>query len=383
MIYLDNNATTRPAPQVVQAVHEALDGDWGNPSSVHRFGQRARGKLELAREAVAAMLGCMPREFIFTSCGSESVNLAVRGSLNRSGRSVLVTSPLEHSAMREVAQAVETAGAQLVSLPNDEQGRIDLEELESVLSRRANEIALVSIMWANNETGVVQDIAAIGDLCRRYEVRFHTDATQWIGRMPVDVSDLSIDLLSCSAHKLHGPKGIGGLFVRKGVRLEPQLVGGPHERGLRGGTENVAGIVGFGAAAELAGVWLAGDGWKAQKELRDNFERRVLGAVDGAVVHGADAIRLWNTTNIGMPDLDAEPILLMLSESGVCASAGAACSSGSLDPSPILRAMQVPERLTLGSIRFSLSRETTANEIEQAAQIVIDVIARLQAASVG
>jgi cysteine desulfurase len=235
-------------------------------------------------------------------------------------------------------------------------------------------------MWANNETGVIQPIEAIARLCRDHGVPLHTDATQWVGRMPTDVSALPVDLLSFSAHKLHGPKGAGALYVRRGLRLAPQIIGGPQERQRRGGTENVPGIVGLGAAADLARAWLERGASRQGGLLRDTLEGGILRAVPDAVAIGAAAARLWNTSTIGFPGLEAEPILLMLSEEGLCASAGAACSSGSLDPSPVLLAMGVSEEVARGAIRFSLSRETTAREIDDAVALVASCVARLRAA---
>jgi cysteine desulfurase len=252
----------------------------------------------------------------------------------------------------------------------------DLDALEALLATRADEIALVSLMWANNETGVITDIARAGALCRAAGVRFHTDATQWVGKMPTDLAALQVDLASFAAHKFHGPKGVGALYVRRHVRIAPQTFGGPQERERRGGTENTAAVVGMGVAADLARTWLAGGGIAHGTALRDRFERSVCDAT-GAVVHGASAPRLWNTTNVGFARLEAEAILMLLSERGVFASAGAACSSGSLDPSPVLLAMGIAPELAHGSIRFSLSRESTEVECAEAARRVVAGVHRL------
>jgi cysteine desulfurase len=240
-------------------------------------------------------------------------------------------------------------------------------------------VALVSVMWANNETGVLQPVHSIGERCRARGVRFHCDATQWVGRMPTDVANLPVDLVTASAHKFHGPKGVGVLWVRGGVRVLPQVIGGPQERDRRGGTENVAGIVGTGVAADAAVAWLADPaGRERGAAMRDDFERAVLAAVPDAVVNGGSALRLWNTSNIGFPGLEAEALLLLLSERGVAASAGAACSSGSLDPSPVLLAMGVPPRIAHGSVRFSIARTTTEEELRIAAEEVAACVARLR-----
>jgi cysteine desulfurase len=387
MIYLDNAATTRPADEVMAAMVEALRDAWANPSSVHRAGQAVRRRVELARAEVAGLIGCLDRELMFVSGGTEAANLAIRGALAaRPGRTVLVTSRLEHSAVRELAQRVGGGvggavgqGTDVMWLANDGRGVVDVDELRRVLQARAGEIGLVSVMWVNNETGVVQPVEAIGELCREFDVWFHSDATQHVGKMPTDVSRFPIDLMGFAPHKFHGPKGVGALYVRRGVRLEPQMIGGAQERQRRGGTENVAGIVGFAVAAQLAAQWMAADGPKRLAALRETFEQRILETVGEASINSGGAPRVGGISNLAFAGLEAEPLLLMLSERGVCASAGAACSSGSLDPSRVLLAMGVPPRLAHGSVRFSLSRETTEREIDRAVEIVTEVVARLRA----
>jgi len=383
-IYLDSNATTKPAPEVVEAVTHALRDTWANPSSVHRAGGEAKRVLELARESIAKLIGCQEREIVFTSGGTEGANLAIRGTLehfatNDSTRRMLVTTKFEHSAVRELAQQLEKRGTEVVwlSSANDASGTPDLDELAALLRQRSDEIALVSLMWANNETGAITNIARAGALCREHGVRFHTDATQWIGKMPTDLAAMQVDLASFAAHKFHGPKGAGALYVRRNVGITEQMYGGPQERERRGGTENVAAIAGFAVAAQLAGAWLATDAPKRAQTLRDDFERAVATA-SGGLIHAASTPRLWNTTNIGFAKLEAEAILLLLSERGVFASAGAACSSGSLDPSPVLLAMGIAPEFAHGSIRFSLSRETTADECANASAILTAAITRLR-----
>ena len=378
-IYLDNNATTRPADAVVAAMTRALREQWANPSSVHRAGQAVRREILLARSTVAQLIGCQERELVFTSGGTESVNLAVRGALGaQPNRRVLVTSRLEHSAVRDLAEALATLGVEVVWLGNDADGLVDVEGLRTLLTERAGEVGLVSVMWVNNETGVIQPVETIGAVCREFGVRCHTDATQAVGRMPIDVASLSVDLLSFAAHKFHGPQGTGVLYVRRGVRLQTQVIGGPQERGRRGGTENAAGIVGTGVAGQLAMDWLAGDGPADLVRRRDTLERGIVDALDRTAVNGLGAPRIAGTSNIAFIGLEAEAILLMLSERGVCASAGAACASGSMEPSPVLEAMGLPPEQIYGSVRFGLSRETTDDEVGRAVRIVVDVITRLR-----
>lgn len=379
--YLDCNATTRPLPEVVAAMARALEHGWGNPSSVHRAGIDARHSVELARESVARLLGAQPREVVFTGGGTESASLAIAGTLDAlAGPRTLVTMRTEHSAVREACEALEARGrARVAWVPAGADGVIDLGALDAALDAHAGDVALVSVMGANNETGVLQPVHSIGERCRARGVRFHCDATQWVGRMPTDVANLPLDLVTASAHKFHGPKGVGFLWVRAGVRVLPQVIGGPQERDRRGGTENVAGIVGTGVAADAAVAWLAdASGRERGAAMRDAFERAVLAAVPDAVVNGGSAQRLWNTTNIGFPGLEAEALLLLLSERGVAASAGAACSSGSLDPSPVLLAMGVPPRVAHGSVRFSIARTTTDEELRIAAEEVAACVSRLR-----
>lgn len=383
VIYLDNNATTRPSLEASDAVDAALRERWANPSSVHRLGQQVRQQIELARESICRLLGCGAGELVFTSGGTESVNLAIVGSLLIApSRRVIVTSRLEHSAVRELAEALEEQKrAEVVWLDHEPGGLVDLAALDRLLAARAGEIALVSLMWANNETGLIQPIEEVGRRCRAAKVRFHTDATQWVGKMPLSFESLPVDLLSFAGHKFHGPKGVGGLVIRKGVRVSRQLVGGPQERDRRGGTENVPGILGLAVAAEQARVWLASDGPQRVAAMRTRLEESIIAALPDAVVTNRAQPRLWNTTNIAFPRLEAEAILLLLSERGLCASAGAACSSGSLDPSPVLLAMGIAPEIAHGAIRLSLSRETTESEIDRAIELITAAIHRLRRSS--
>ncbi|MCC6660023.1 MAG: cysteine desulfurase [Phycisphaerales bacterium] len=400
MIDLDANATTRPSPAVAAAVAEALADLWHNPSSTHRAGQAVRNRVELARRDAAALLGVAAKEVTFTSGGTEAAHLAIRGVLaaapRRGSPPVAVSTRVEHGSIRDLLEDLHTTGAAEVRwAPIDSGGVVMVDRLAPLLQGAA----LASIQWVNNETGAIQPIGAVHAACRRAGVLLHCDATQWAGKEEVAerrsdempgaadgattrrggyapscrhpaAPPLPCDLLTFAPHKFHGPKGVGVLWTRAGVRLHP-WVPGSQELGRRGGTENVPGILGAGVACREAREWLGRPGERERLgALRDHFERTIMGAVPGAVVNGP-RLRLWNTTNIGFPGLEAEPLLLLLSERGVCASAGAACSSWSVEPSPVLLAMGVPEDLARGSLRFSLSRLTTAGEIDAAVAIVV------------
>ncbi|VAX41399.1 Cysteine desulfurase [hydrothermal vent metagenome] len=395
MIYLDNNATTKPSEAVAQAVSIATATLFANPSSVHRPGQEARHAIELTRKELAALLGVPPKELTLTSTGTESIDLAIRGVLEanatnrgtgfqpvRPARSTtptqlpnIITTPLEHPAVAKLLQHLARRGVvEPRLLPLDSRGMADPESLLDLLD--ANTI-LVSVQWANNETGVIQPIERFAELCRARSLPLHCDAVQWVGKMPMPAEGPPCDLLSFSPHKFHGPKGVGGLWVRRGVGLIPQTIGS-QELARRGGTENVAGIIGAGVAAQEAAAWLADPARRAAcAARRDRFERAILDRVPGAAINSHDSPRLWNTANIAFPTLEAEAMLMLLSERGLAASAGSACSSGSLEPSPILRAMGIPDRLAHGSIRFSLSKETTDAEIDQAIEIVVAAATQL------
>lgn len=398
MVYLDNNATTRPSAAVAAAVAEALADCWHNPSSVHRPGQAARHRVELARRDIAALIGARPKDVVFTSGGTESIDLAIRGVIDAAspsaGTPVIVSTPVEHAAVRDLLDDLAKRGrAEVRWAPIGRDGIVDSARLAPLLAGAA----VASIQWANNETGAIQPVAGIAALCRATGVPFHCDATQWVGKMPVDAgegpgyhgapdrgaSPPFPDLLTFAPHKFHGPKGVGVLWRRHGVGLRP-TIHGAQELGRRGGTENVPGILGAAVAAREAAQWLADPARRRRLgALRDRFEAAVLGAVPGALVNGPrDDRRLWNTTNIAFPRLEAEAMLLLLSESGLCASAGAACSSGSLDPSPVLLAMGVPPEVAHGSLRFSLSRETTDAEIDRAVELVAAAALRLGAGGV-
>jgi cysteine desulfurase len=373
-IYLDSNATTRPAPEVVRAMADMLEHDWANPSSAHRLGQRARAKLDEAREQVATLINCAPSELFFTGCGTEAINTAIRGLLlARQPRRRIVTSQVEHSATREMCQQLARDGYEIVELGVNDQGEIDLMHFMDIVD---DQCALVTLMWANNETGVIWPVEGMAEYCRKQKVPIHVDATQAVGKIPVDVAKAQVDCASFAAHKFHGPKGVGALYTRKGVRLRPWLIGGPQERGRRGGTENTAGIVGMGAAAKVASDSLAQ--MPRVKQLRDGFESRLLSTIPQTAINGGLTARLPNTSNVGFAALSAEAILLSLSEKGVCASAGAACSSGSLEPSHVLKAMNVNHRYAHGAIRFSLSRYTTQEEVDHTLAVLGPIIQKLR-----
>lgn len=399
MINLDQNATTQPSPAVVEAVTRGLTECWHNPSSIHRAGQAAKRELELARKRVAELIGARPKEIIFTGSGTEAIDLAVRGIVHASAKRTVITTAVEHSAVRElVKDARERDVFDLRTLPMNAEGVVDADALPDLLD---DSVAVVSVQWANNETGAVQPIGRISRLCRERGIPFHCDGTQWVGKLPADVgsaarkpaervdpasvteqaADLGalIDVLTFAPHKFYGPKGVGCVWVRPGVRVRP-VIHGNQELGRRGGTENVPGIMGAGVAAEEMHAWLANPAERDRlRALRDLFERLVLEACPGAKVNGptAPGSRVWNTTNIGFPRLEADAILLLLSERGVCASAGSACASGSLDPSPVLIAMGVDPVYAHGSVRFSLGIHTTEAEVRQAAEIVRICIEKL------
>jgi len=378
LTYLDNNATTQPAPEVVAAMTDALTENWANPSSAHRFGQRARQKVDIAREQLAALVGADANDIWFAGGGTEAVNTNIRSLL--AGRDTpshprkkIITSTVEHNATSELAKSLLRDGYEIVQIPVDRQGELDLGALIAAVD---DDTALVSIMWANNETGVIFPIDQICAIAHGNGVPMHTDATQAVGKIPVDFKAAGVDCATFAPHKFHGPKGIGIGYAKKGLRLKPLLHGGPQERGRRGGTENVPGIVGSGVAAALAKEHLADI--PRIKGMRDRLENELL-KIEDTYVNGSRVHRTPNTTNIGFARLQSEAILLLLSEQGVCASAGAACSSGSLEPSHVMRAMKVPDEIAMGAIRFSLSRYTTDEDINTALRVVPAAITRLRA----
>lgn len=378
-IYLDHNATTPVHPEVVEEMTRCLAGDPGNPSSRHRFGQEARRLREQARERLAAALGCAPGRVFFTSGGTEADNLALLGTLRRRGGGHLVTAATEHEAVLHTAERMGESGVEVTVLPVNPDGLVSPAELESALR---DDTRLVSIMAANNETGALADLPALGAVCREHGVPFHTDAVQCFGKAPFRFDELPVDLASVSAHKIGGPKGIGALIVADGTEPVSRQTGGGQEGGLRPGTENLPGIVGFGKAAEIAVSGLPGEAARLGA-LRDRLEAGVLSTLPGAQVNGAGAPRLPNTASISFPELDGESLLIALDLAGVAVSTGAACTAGASDPSHVLLAMGRDRAAAAGSIRFSLGRETNEAEIEEVLRILPEVASRVAAAASG
>ncbi|HUU22546.1 MAG TPA: cysteine desulfurase NifS, partial [Phycisphaerae bacterium] len=379
VIYLDNNATTAVAPEVREAMLPFLTDLYGNPSSIHTFGGQVAKHVDHARQQVADLLGCHPAEIIFASCGTESDNTAIRSALaTQPGRRHLITTRVEHPAVLNVCRTLAKeppvgVGCRVTELPVDNQGTLDLPDLGKALD---DETALVSIMWANNETGAIFPVETIGRMCREQGICFHTDAVQAVGKLPIDLAKLPIDMLSLSGHKLHAPKGVGALFVRRGTRFHPFLVGGHQEHNRRGGTEAVPLIVALGKAAELAGQRMGQE--QRIRALRDRLEKGLLASCPDARLNGHPTQRLPNTTNISFEFIEGESILLMLNEHGICASSGSACTTGSLEPSHVLRALGVPYTAAHGSIRFSLSVYNTEAEIDKVLEVLPPIIRRLR-----
>lgn len=377
VIYLDNNATTKVDEAVLAAMLPYLTELYGNPSSMHTFGGQVGKAVKEAREQVAALLGAESTEIIFTSCGTEGNNSAIRAALAaRPNKTHIVTTQVEHAAVLNQCKQLESQGYTVTYLSVDSQAQIDLAELEAALTGNT---ALVSIMYANNETGVVFPIEQIGQIVKENGAIFHVDAVQAVGKIPLNMKNSTVDMLTLSGHKLHAPKGLGALYVRKGVRFRPMLIGGHQERGRRAGTENVPGIIALGKASELALQHL--DNVMEEQALRDLLEQGILNTIPDAVVNGHPKNRLPNTTNIGFKYIEGEAILLSLNQYGICASSGSACTSGSLEPSHVLRAMGLPYSVLHGSIRFSLSRYTKQAEVEKVLSVMPPVIERLRALS--
>lgn len=378
-VYFDNNATTRVLPEVAEAMLPYFTESYGNPSSIHRFGSQVGQKMFEAREQVAALIGAAdPVEVIFTGSGTEGDNAAIRGMLEaRPDKRHIVTTQVEHSAVLGLCQHLERKGYRITWLNVDENGALDPEELRASL---ANDTALVSIMWANNETGVIFPVEQIGAIVRSRGIPFHVDAVQAAGKISVRVKDLPIDLLTISAHKFHAPKGVGALYVRRGITFPPFIIGGHQERNRRAGTENVAAIVGMGKAAEIALKRLAEDSARIGK-LRDLLETLLLESCPGSRVNGQDQNRVSNTSNMSFRYLEGESILVLLDQVGICASTGSACTAGSSEPSHVLRAMKVPADWLQGAVRFSLGRFNTEEEVRYVNQMVPSIVQRLQGLS--
>jgi cysteine desulfurase len=361
IIYMDNNATTKVDPQVVEEMIPYFMESYGNPSSMHVLGGQAGRKLKEAKAKVADLIGAQPEEIIFTSCGTESDNTAIWAALKSNpDKKHIVTTRVEHPAIKNPAEYLAKNGYRVTFVPVDRKGHLDMDFFYDSLT---DETAVVSVMWANNESGVIFPIEEIAPVLRDRGIVFHTDAVQAVGKLPVNMEKVEVDMLSLSGHKLHAPKGVGALYVRKRTKFSPFLMGGHQENGRRGGTENVASIIGLGKAAELA--------LKHQKEvntrvrsLRDRLEKELLQRIPNSMVNGDKEMRLPNTTSIAFEYVEGEAILLMMNELGICASSGSACTSGSLEPSHVLRAMGVPFTAAHGSIRFSLSTYNTDKEVD-------------------
>jgi cysteine desulfurase len=375
-IYVDNNATTMVAPQVVEAMTPYFTELYGNPSSMHSFGGKVGGAIEEARAKVARLINASADEIVFTSCGTESDSTAIKAALAANpDKRHIVTSRVEHPAIKNLYEQLATQGYRTTFVPVNANGELDLDYLYDNLT---DGTAVVSIMWANNETGVIFPVEEISAEVRKRGIVFHTDSVQAAGKVPIDVEASPMDMLSLSGHKLHAPKGVGVLYIRKGTRFSPFMVGGHQEGGRRGGTENVASIVGLGTAAELVGEHLADGSIDTLAALRDRLEKGLLENVPRAMVNGTVESRLPNTTSISFEYVEGEAILLMMDQLGICASSGSACTSGSLEPSHVLRAMGVPFTAAHGSIRFSLSTFNTQAEIDYIVENMPPVISRLR-----
>jgi cysteine desulfurase len=376
-IYLDHNATTPPHPEVIDRMTAALRDDFGNPSSVHHFGQAAKAALDDARSAVAALIGADASEVVFTSGGTESDNFAIRGvaeALEITGRKHLIASAIEHEAVLNTLKALARRGWTVTLLPVDQSGIVSVDALQSALT---DHTALVSVMHANNEIGTIQPIGNLARVAKARGAVFHTDAVQSAGKIPVDVKALGVDLLSLSAHKFYGPKGVGALWMRRGVRLQAPITGGKQERSRRAGTENVAGIVGLGTAAQLARAKMMEEATRLAA-MRDRLEGGILGSVSGTAVNGARSPRVPNTTNISFERVEAESLLIALDLAGVAVSTGSACSSGTLEPSHVLKAMGFPAHRTQNSIRFSLGTANTEADIERVVSVLPGIVEKLR-----
>lgn len=400
IIYLDNNATTPLDPAVVEEMLPFLTRYYGNPSSGYAFAARTRKAVDLARERLAALLGCAPSEMVFTSGGTESNNAVVHsalayaavaaakagqfephgkfatGRIRRGGH--VVTNAVEHSAVLHPCQDLQKHGCRVTFLGVDRHGNVDLAELEAAIRP---ETALVSMMWANNETGVLFPVPKIAEVCHRKGVLFHTDAVQAVGKISIRLRETAINFLSLSAHKFHGPKGVGALYVRRGTRFQPLIAGGGQQNGRRGGTENVASIVGLGKAAELAHKYLA-EGKCSVRSMRDRFEKAILESVSGASVNGAGALRVPNTSSMSFEGIESSAALLLMDRNGICCSAGSACRTGSQEASHVLRAMNPDGDGARRSLRFSFGRFNTEAEIDRAIEIVPKVIGKLRGTAV-
>jgi cysteine desulfurase len=370
-VYLDNGATTKVADEVAATVQEYMTKKYGNASSLHGFGEEANEALEKARATIAKKLNAEVDEIIFTSGGTESDNLAIKGVAYAGGKKHIITTRIEHPAVHKACETLQSQGYKITYLKVDREGLVNLKELEEAITP---DTALVSVIHGNNEVGTVQDIQKIGEICKKKEVLFHTDAVQSFTKVPIDVKKINVDLISMSAHKIHGPKGIGALYVRKGTKIKKQMDGGPHEKNLRAGTENVSGAAGFAKAVEL----VKENDLKRIEKLRDKLMDKVLKEIPETMLNGAKTKRLCSNANITFKKIEGESLLLLLNEKGIAVSTGSACSSKSLEPSHVLLAIGLKHEEAHGSIRFTLSRYNTEKEIEYTVKAVKECVNKLR-----
>jgi len=378
-VYLDHSATTPVRPEVVEVINRYLVEAWGNPSSIHSFGREAKKGLEEARSQVAGLIKAQPEEIVFTSGGTEADNLAILGTAagyEKKGRHVIISS-IEHHAALDSAKALEKEGFRVTYLPVTAEGLVRVEDVAEAITP---ETTLISVMHVNNEVGTIQPIAEIGALAKEKGIVFHTDAVQSAGKLPLDVNELNVDLMSLSGHKIYGPKGVGALYIRKGIRIKSRVFGGGQERKRRPGTENVPGIVGFGKAAELIAEEL-GEETAREAMLRDKLFDGLLNAIPDIVANGSRQQRVCNNVNISVRYIEGESLLLNLDMKGIAASSGSACTSGSLDPSHVLLAMGLPHEVAHGSLRFTLGRETTEEDVDYVVEVLPEIVARLRSMS--
>jgi len=378
VIYLDNNSSTRVDPAVLEEMMPFLTTQYGNPSGSHRFGTKVKEATNLAHERLAALLGCEPGEIVFTSGGTESDNTAIHSALQMSPeRRHLVTTSVEHNAVLNYCEAVVRRGCEVTVVEVNDHGHLDLGELERAIRP---DTACVSVMWANNETGVIFPLPEIADLCRSKGVFFHTDAVQAVGKMPINLSGLPIHFLSLSGHKLHAPKGVGALYVNRKARFQPMMVGGPQEGGRRAGTDNVPSIVGLGKAAELAFETIEEENTRV-RALRDRFESTLLATLEEVQVNGDPAARLPNTSNLAFTGVDAQGILMKLDQEGICCSLGSSCTTGAVQPSHVLRALHFSNERARSSLRFSFGRYNTESELDRVLEILPRIVRKLRSLS--
>ena len=372
-VYLDNNATSPLLPEVFEAMRAYFFDKFGNASSIHQQGQQARAAVEQARESVADLVNCRPAEIVFTSGGTEGDNLALFGMMRPGDH--LITSSVEHHAVLNACKRLEDTGSEVTYLPVDARGFVDPDDVRRAIRPNTK---LISIIFANNETGILQDVNALGAIAAEADVYFHTDAVQAAGKVPIDVKEIRCDLLTLTAHKIHGPQGTGALYVRKGTVLQPLFYGGRHERSRRAGTENLPGIVGLGKAAEIARLGFSNGSVSRIATLRDRLETAILGSLDQVLLNGDGAPRVPNTANIVFECLEGEAMVIALDLKGLSVSTGAACSSGAIEPSHVLTAMGLSPDRARSSIRFSLGKQNTAEDIDFALRLVPEVVARLR-----